>query len=104
MAACSPPPEAGGFSFPVPYAGTIQDMQVSADLLVASVSLINLLGIQYDFTVFRAPSVPTDANAHVPSAYVTTPLTTSVRFGFPNSSLGCPSLKKFNPVHLRRHK
>jgi hypothetical protein len=81
------PPEAGGFSFPVPYAGTIQDLQVSADLLVASVSLINVLGIQYDFTVFRAPSVPNDGIAHVASGYVTTPLSTSVRFGFPNSAL-----------------
>jgi hypothetical protein len=81
------PPEPGGFSFPAPYAGTIQDLQVSADLLVASASLINVLGIQYDFTVFRAPSVPNDGIAHIASAYVTTPLTTSVRFGFPNSAL-----------------
>jgi|GEM_PF-2233013 len=81
------PPEPGGFSFPAPYAGTIQDLQVSADLLVASVSFINILGIQYDFTVFRAPSSPNDGTAHVASAYVTTPLTTSVRFGFPESTL-----------------
>ncbi len=81
------PPEAGGFSFPVPYAGTIQNLQVSADLLVASASFINILGIQYDFTVFRSPSSPNDGTAHVASGYVTTPLTTSVRFGFPTSIL-----------------
>ena len=81
------PPEPGGFSFAVPYAGTIQDLQVSADLLVASVSVINVLGIQYDFTVFRAPSSPDNGTAHIAAPYVTTPLTTSVRFGFPNLTL-----------------
>ena len=81
------PAEAGGFSFPVPHAGTIQDLQVSADLLVASVVFINIIGIQYDFTVFRSPSVPNDGTAHVAAAYVTTPLTTSVHFGSPNPPL-----------------
>ena len=50
------PPEAGGFAFPIPVSGTIQNLQVSADLLVASVVSINTLGLQYDFTVFIAPS------------------------------------------------
>ena len=35
------PPEAGGFAFPIPFAGTVQNLQISADLLVASVASIN---------------------------------------------------------------
>jgi hypothetical protein len=81
------PPEAAGFSFPVPAAGTIEDLQISADLLVASISSINSVGLQYDFSVFRAPSVPNDGTAHIASAYVTTPLASSVRFGFPSAPL-----------------
>ena len=79
------PPQAGGFSFPIPFDGTIQDLQVSADLLVASSVFVNTLGLEYDFTVFRAPSVPNDGIAHPASMYLTTPLTTTVRFGFPFS-------------------
>jgi hypothetical protein len=79
------PPEAGGFAFPIPFAGTVQDLQISVDLLVASVVSINTLGLQYDFTVFRAPSVPNNGIDHSSSPYVTTPLTSSVRFGFPNT-------------------
>ena len=79
------PPEAAGFSFPVPHAGTIQDLQISADLLAASVVSINTLGLQYDFTVIRAPSGPNNGTDHLAASYATTPLTSSVRFGFPNS-------------------
>jgi hypothetical protein len=79
------PPEAGGFSFPMPFAGTVQDLQISAELLAASAVSINTLGLQYDFTVFRAPSVPNSGIDHPSSPYVTTPLTSSVRFGFPNT-------------------
>ena len=79
------PPEAGGFAFPIPFSGTIQNLQVSADLLVASVASINVTGLQYDFTVFVAPSVPNDGTGHPSSPYVTTPLTTSVRFGGPSA-------------------
>ena len=75
------PPEAGGFAFPIPFSGTIQNLQVSADLLVASVASINVVGLQYGFTVFVAPSVPNDGTHHLSSAYVTTPLATSIRFG-----------------------
>ena len=46
------PPEAGGFSFAVPFTGVIQNLQISTDLLVASVTAINTIGLQYDFTVF----------------------------------------------------
>ncbi|KRE47980.1 hypothetical protein [Paenibacillus sp. Soil724D2] len=87
------PPEAGGFAFPIPFAGIVQDLQISVDLLVASVVSINTLGLQYDFTVFRAPSVPNNGIDHSSSPYVTTPLTSSVRFGFPNTVItpGNPS-------------
>jgi hypothetical protein len=77
------PPEAGGFTFPVPVNGTVQNLQVSADLLVASAAFINVTPLTYVFTVFRAPSSPNDGTAHLASAYVTTPITTSVTFGFP---------------------
>ncbi|WGV60399.1 hypothetical protein QIH01_04510 [Brevibacillus brevis] len=79
------PPEAGGFAFPVPSAGIVSNLQISADLLVAAVTSINTLGLQYDFTVFRSPSVPNNGIDHPTSPYVTTPLTSSVRFGFPNN-------------------
>jgi len=79
------PPEAGGFSFPVPFDGTIQNLQISADLLVASVVSINTLGLQYDFTAFVAPSVPNNGIDHLSLPYITSPLTASVRFGFPNN-------------------
>jgi hypothetical protein len=79
------PPEEGGFAFPIPFSGTIQNLQVSVDLLVASVASINTVGLQYDFTVFVAPSLPNNGIDHIASPYVTTSLTTSVRFGFPNT-------------------
>ena len=79
------PPEAAGFSFPIHAAGTIENLQVSADLLVASVASINTLGLQYEFTVFLAPSAPNNGIDHLATPYVTTPLSTSVRFGFPNN-------------------
>ena len=94
------PPEAAGFSFPVPFAGTIQDLQVSADLLVASVVSINTLGLQYDFTVFRAPSVPNDGIDHPASAYLTTPLTSSIRFGFPNNIVTAGTFRTATNVNL----
>ncbi|AYV82181.1 MAG: collagen triple helix repeat-containing protein [Homavirus sp.] len=79
------PPEAGGFAFPIPFNGTIENLQISTDLLVASVVSINTLGLQYNFTVFTAPSTPNSGINHVSSNYVTTPLTSSVVFGFPNN-------------------
>ena len=79
------PPEAGGFAFPIPFAGVIQNLQISADLLVASIVSINTLGLQYDFTVFLSPSPSNLGIDHLASAYVTTPLTSSLRFGFPNT-------------------
>ncbi len=81
------PPEAGGFAFPVPFDGTIENLQISADLLVASVVSINTLGLEYEFTVFRAPSVPNNGVDHISAPYVTTPLSSSVRFGFPNNTI-----------------
>ena len=94
------PSEAAGFSFPVPFAGTIQDLQISADLLVVSVASINTLGLQYDFTVFRAPSVPDDGIDHPASAYLTTPLTSSIRFGFPNNVVTAGTFRTATNVNL----
>lgn len=81
------PPEAGGFAFPIPFNGTIQNLQVSADLLATTVGSLNSLGLQYDFTVFIAPSAPNNGIDHLASPYVTTPLTASLRFGFPNTTI-----------------
>jgi hypothetical protein len=94
------PPEAGGFSFPIPFAGTVQDLQISADLLAASVVSINTLGLKYDFTVFRAPSVPNDGTDHISSAYVTTPLTSSIRFGFPNTVVTAGTFRTATNINL----
>ncbi len=79
------PPESGGFAFPVPFDGTIENLQISVDLLVASVVSINTQGLQYDFTLVRSPSFPNNGIDHLASGYMTTPMTASVRFGFPNS-------------------
>ena len=78
------PPETGGFSFPIPFNGVLQNLQVSSDLLVVSASSINTIGLQYDFTVFVSSSVNNGID-HLSVPYVTTPLTSSVRFGFPNT-------------------
>jgi len=96
------PPEAGGFAFPVPFDGTVQNLQVSADLLVASVVSINVNPLTYDFTVFRAPSIPNDGLAHLASPYVTTAVTTSVTFGFPGLVLpgNFYSATNFSPAPL----
>lgn len=77
------PPEAGGFSFPIPFAGTIRNLQISADLIPASVTSINTVGLEYEFTVFRATSTPNNGIDHLSSAYLSTPLTSSLRFGSP---------------------
>ena len=79
------PPQMGGFSFPIPFDGTIDNLQVSADLLVASVAAINTIGLQYEFTVFRAPSAPNNGIAHVAQPYLTTPLVSTLNFGSPFS-------------------
>ena len=94
------PPDTGGFSFPIPFAGTIQDLQISADLFVASALSINTLGLQYDFTVFRAPSVPNNGIDHLSSAYVTTPLTSSIRFGFPNTVINAGTFRTATNANL----
>jgi len=94
------PPEAGGFSFPIPVAGTIQDLQISADLLVASAVSINTLGLQYDFEVFLAPSVPNTGIDHLSSPYVTTPLTSSIRFGFPNTIITAGTFRTATNINI----
>jgi hypothetical protein len=77
------PPQAVGFAFPIPFDGTVQNLQISADLLVASVAFINTVGLQYDFTVFRAPSATNAGIYQLAAPYVTTPLTSSINFAFP---------------------
>jgi hypothetical protein len=94
------PPEAGGFSFPIPFAGTVQNLQISVDLLVASVVSINTLGLQYDFTVFRAPSAPNNGIDHLASSYVTTALTGSIRFGFPNNVITAGTFRTATNINL----
>jgi hypothetical protein len=94
------PPEAGGFGFPIPADGVVANLQVSADLLVASVVSINTLGLQYDFTVFRAPSAPNNGVDHIASVYLTTPLTTSIRFGFPNTIITAGTFRAATNINL----
>jgi len=94
------PPQAGGFAFPIPFDGTVQNLQISADLLVASIASINTLGLQYDFTVFVAHSVPNDGIDHIASGYVTTPLTSSVRFGFPNNTITAGTFRAATNLNL----
>lgn len=79
------PPEAGGFAFTVPFTGTIQNLAISADLLVASVSVINVFPLTYNITVYLAPSLPNNGISHLSSSYVTTPLTSSLTFGGPGN-------------------
>lgn len=94
------PPEAGGFSFPIPASGTIHDLQISADLLVASVVSINALGLKYDFTVFRSPSVPNNGIDHPSAPYLTTPLSGSLRFGFPNNSIAAGTFRSATNINI----
>lgn len=94
------PPQAGGFSFPVHADGTIQNLQVSVDLLVASVVSINTLGLEYEFTVFRSPSIPNNGIDHAALPYVTTPLSTTVRFGFPNNVITAGTFRTATNVNL----
>jgi hypothetical protein len=79
------PPQEGGFAFTVPYDGVIQDLQVSADLFVVSTVAINTVGLQYDFTLLRSSSFPNNGIDQLTSPYVSTPLTSFVHFGFPNT-------------------
>ncbi len=94
------PPEAGGFAFPIPFAGTVQNLQISADLLVASVVSINTLGLEYEFTVFLAPSAPNNGIDHIASPYVTTPLTESLTFGFPNNVITAGTFRAATNLNL----
>jgi hypothetical protein len=93
------PPEAGGFSFVVPYNGVIQNLQVSTDLLAASQVSINTLGLQYDFTVFVSPSSPNNGTDHAALPYLTRPLTSSVRFGFPNTIINAGTFRSATNIN-----
>jgi hypothetical protein len=94
------PPEAGGFAIPIPFDGTIKNLRISADLLVASVVSINTLGLQYDFTVFRSPGSPGNGIDTLASPYVTTPLTSSLRFGFPNNVITAGTFRSATNINV----
>ena len=78
------PTQSGAFSFPVPFDGTIQNLQVSADITLVSTVLINTAPLTYNFVVFSSPNTGNDNGSDQPSsqiAYTDTSLTTSVTFG-----------------------
>jgi hypothetical protein len=75
------PPNNGGFSVSIPIDGTLSNLQISADLLVASVASINTTPLIYEFTVFVAASTPNDGTAHISTPYTTTLLSDSLTFG-----------------------
>lgn len=78
--------QAAGFSFPIPFDGTVENLQVSADLFfTGDVNPVNVGHLVYTFTVFRSPSVPNDGTSHVASPYVTTALSESLVFGGPSN-------------------
>ncbi|ANB50981.1 hypothetical protein [Powai lake megavirus] len=79
------PSETGGFSFPIPFNGIIQNLQVSADIFVATTTSINDIPIRYVYTVFRAPSVPNNGLSHVSASYVTTALASTLTFDGPTN-------------------
>ena len=73
----------GGFAFPIGFQGFISGFEVSADLItsLAGVTNINDTGLQYDFTVFRAPSVPNDGFSHISAPYEATGVQGNIFFG-----------------------
>lgn len=97
------PPEFAGFSIPIPFDGVIENLQISADLLVASVASINSTGLQYDFTVVRASGASNNGVASNASPYLTTPLSSSLQFGFPfrvETAGTFVTAANFNPTQL----
>jgi hypothetical protein len=81
------PAEAGGFSFTVPFTGTISNLQISTDLFVVSIAFINIQPLTYQFTVFVSPSIPNNGISHIASSYVTMPLNSTLTFGGPGNTL-----------------
>lgn len=73
------PPEAGGFAFPIPFDGTVSNLQVSADVLFTGITVITD-PLVYRFTVFRSPSFPNDGTSHPALPYLTTAFETFVIF------------------------
>lgn len=76
----------------VPFDGVIKDLAVGADLHVVATTedpapyLINTVGYEVDFTVMISPSTPNTGIAHPSVPYAASTLTSSVRFGFPNTT------------------
>jgi hypothetical protein len=83
----------------VPFNGVIHNLQVSTDLFIFPFN-VNDFGLQYDFTVFVSPSSPNNGIDHPAQPYVTTPLTTSVRFGFPNTTIEPGSFRSATNINM----
>ena len=81
------PAEVSGYAFPIPFDGTLQNLQVSADLFALAVASLNTVGLTYNFDVLIAPSTPNNGIDHIAADYATTALTASVTFGFPNTTI-----------------
>lgn len=76
--------ESAATAFPVPFDGTVQNLQISADLITTNeLGSINTVPVEYVFTVYIAPSFPNDGLSHVASPYVNTVLTSSLIIGGP---------------------
>jgi hypothetical protein len=81
-----------GLSWVVPFDGIIKDLAVGADIHISPEPednppyLINSLGYQVDFTIMISPSSPNNGVAHPSVPYAPSTLTSSVRFGFPNTT------------------
>lgn len=77
-------PESAATAFPVPFDGTVQNLQISADLTTTNeLGSINTVPVEYVFTVYIAPSFPNDGLSHVASPYVDTALTSTLTIGGP---------------------
>lgn len=79
--------QAGAYSAPIPFQGRVKNLEVSVDALVIPElpipSLLNTVGVQFDFTVFVSRSTPNNGIDHASQPYLNSSLTTSVRFGAP---------------------
>jgi hypothetical protein len=92
--------DVGGFTFPVPFDGEIFNLQVSADLRTGStVTSLNTVGIEYDYSVYKSPSVPNNGIDHAATNYTTTSLTSFVVFGYPNNTLTANSFRSASNIN-----
>lgn len=99
------PVQVGGYSKPIPFDGRLKNLEVSMDILVASLgdgSNLNTLGEQYDFTLLVSRSPPNNGTDHVAFPYLTIPLTASLRFGLAagNANVTAPSFRAASNISL----